>query len=282
MDVRSLRYFMAVYQAKSISAAAKVSFVAQPSISSAILQLEDQLETQLFVRHPKGVSPTEAADKLFPLAKQLSNDLNAIGHLFKSKPVKLPFRLGLIRSLGANRMGQLLKEFVASVEGMDLTLVQPDEQCDARIITTNYLQENELFLPLWQDNYLLAVPEAHSIGLKSQLHVADLAGLPFIHRSPCEALDSLMYVLDRERITLDIRARIQTLEYTLALTSAGVGCALTPNIPRLLEHEGIRFLSLADVDLSRTIGLAYSKNEVLSEPLNALIELCSTYPLNVS
>ncbi|GAA3917169.1 LysR family transcriptional regulator [Litoribacillus peritrichatus] len=276
MDVRSLRYFMAVYQAQSISAAAKQCFVAQPSISSAIQQLEDQLETQLFVRHPKGVAPTEAADKLFPLAKQLSNDLNAIGNLFKTTPVKIPFRLGLIRSLGADRMGQLLKEFVAEVDGMDLTLVQPDEQCDARIITTNYLQPQEHFIPLWQDHYLLAVPETHPLGLKSQLMVEDLANVPFIHRSPCEALDSLNYVLGREQIALDVRARIQTLEYALALTSAGVGCALTPGIPKLLEHEGIRFIPLTDIDLSRTIGLAYNKEKELNDALSSLINLCES------
>ena len=274
MDVRTLRYFLAVYDEKSISAAAKSCCVAQPSISAAVKGLETHLNCQLFIRHKKGVVATDEAQRLEPLARKLCSDLSAISNLFQKAEVRRPFRLGLIRALGAERMGYFLKEFTNRVEGIELTLVEPEAPCDARIITRKYLTEHEKFIPLWHDDYLLAVPEEHPFALKKDISVRELQGLAFIYRSPCEALDDLLYALDSEQIALDIRARIHTLEYALALVSAGVGCALIPSIPSLLDQKGTRHLPINDMDLSRGIGLAYRESNSGTSSLNALIQVC--------
>lgn len=54
MDLRLLKSFFAVYEEKNITLAAERCFVSQPSISNAIKQLEEELNTSLFVRHKKG------------------------------------------------------------------------------------------------------------------------------------------------------------------------------------------------------------------------------------
>ena len=69
MDLRALKYFEAVYEQGSVSAAARHGYVSQPSITTAILQLEQTLSVQLFNRHARGVMPTSAAQKLYPYAK---------------------------------------------------------------------------------------------------------------------------------------------------------------------------------------------------------------------
>ena len=71
MDMRELRYFIAVFEECNLTAAAKRSFVSQPSISVAIADLEQELGTTLFIRHKKGVTPTASADDLYPLARRL-------------------------------------------------------------------------------------------------------------------------------------------------------------------------------------------------------------------
>ena len=96
MDLKALNYFIAVYEKKSISAAAKACFIAQPSVSSAIRQLEETLKNQLFTRHARGVQPTEAGLQLYPLAKQLLGQADAIKSVFVEKERIVPFRLGLI------------------------------------------------------------------------------------------------------------------------------------------------------------------------------------------
>nr|WP_244623266.1 LysR family transcriptional regulator [Shewanella salipaludis] len=272
-----MSYFVAVIEKGSISQAAKQCFIAQPSISAAIAQLESELNVQLFHRHGKGVSPTEAGMRLYPLAQKLLNDSRAIQALFTKAEAQVPFKLGLIRSLGVQRMSMLLKDFTNACPAMDLTLVEPDQQADARIVTTCDLTSNEHFFPMWHDKYVLAIPPSMSLSLKGQIRLQDLQQQPFIHRSPCEALTALQQLLDLEGIRVQVRARIQTIEYAVGLVAAGLGIALVPALPALLEQQEIVFRPLQDIDLKRTVGLALPQVAVLSEQQLALQHLCGQY-----
>ena len=134
MKLKSIHYFQSAYEQGSITGAARQCFVSQPSITAAILQLEQQLNVELFVRHPGGVRPTSAADKLYPLAKEMNENKKNILNLFNHSPAPIPLRLGLMRSLGAQRMSELLTELTQQIDNIELTLVDPDEQCDARVV----------------------------------------------------------------------------------------------------------------------------------------------------
>ena len=72
MDIRELRYFAAVFRERNLTAAAKRCFISQPSISAAITNLEAELGTALFIRHKKGMAPTEAAERLHAVARRSS------------------------------------------------------------------------------------------------------------------------------------------------------------------------------------------------------------------
>ena len=78
MDIRQLGYFVAVYEQGSISAAARHCCVAQPSLSAALRQLEQELEVTLFVRLSKGVTPTEDGEKLYGHAGRLLGQLQSL------------------------------------------------------------------------------------------------------------------------------------------------------------------------------------------------------------
>ena len=64
MDIRALRYFVAVFEERNLTAAARRCFISQPSVSAAVQSLEQDLETKLFIRHKKGMSPTAAASSI--------------------------------------------------------------------------------------------------------------------------------------------------------------------------------------------------------------------------
>jgi hypothetical protein len=110
MDLRNLHYFVSVYEQKSFSAAAKKCFVAQPSISSSIAQLEQILNVLLFIRHGRGVNATSDGERLYPLAKQLLGQAQAIKMIFAEQSAKQSFYLGVTKGLGVARMSALLKD----------------------------------------------------------------------------------------------------------------------------------------------------------------------------
>ncbi len=277
MNLKGLKYFVAVFETGSISAASKQCFISQPSISTAISNLESQLSTQLFQRHGKGVSATSEGQRLYPLAKRLLNESQAIKSLFSQPQQSTPFRLGLIRSLGVDRMSQLLKDFTQACPDMELTLVEHTDEAEARIITTADLSSQESFLPIWSDTYLLAIPPAMNISLKPKIQLSDLHEQPFIHRMPCEALGSLQQIFDVEGISPQIRARIQTVEYAIGLVAAGLGIAIVPAVTSLTDRQDIVFRPLDDIDLKRTIGLAQPLASANSQHQMILTKLCQHY-----
>ena len=264
MDLKSLNYFISVYELKSFSAAA------QPSISSAIAQLEQQLKVQLFIRHARGVRPSEQGKKLFPLAKQLLGQAGAIKNIFSEKTNKQPFNLGVTRGLGVERMSLLLKDFTADNPLVELTLVPHTDQVDARIILKDELHENESFIDMWQEDYLLALPYDHVLALNETVSLSQLDGLPFIQRTPCSAWNNLHDTLALAGISLDIRAKITTIDYALGLIHAGLGCAFLPAHSEIMKQSDVVFRPIVGLQLTREIVLAYTSS---SKTMNNLKRL---------
>lgn len=257
MDLRALEYFVSIYETGSLSAASKQKFVAQPSISASLKQLEHSLTTNLFVRHARGVQATHAGEQLYPLAKQLLGQATAIRDVFSIDTTKTPFRLGLIKGLGVARMSDLLGRFTRAVDSLELTLVSQDEPCQARIISRDLLLTKEHFVPMWQEEYQLAIPLSHPLGLFDSVNIADLQALPFVQRSPCEGWAYLKQALSNAKVRLDTRAKIQTIEYALGLVKAGLGCAFIPVSDEIFKNHDIRFKRIKDLSISREIGLGY-------------------------
>ena len=270
MDLRALEYFVTIYETGSLSAASKKKFVAQPSISSSLKQLEQSLSTSLFVRHARGVQATHAGEQLYPLAKQLLGQAAAIRDVFSTDITKTPFRLGLIKGLGVARMSDLLGRFTRSVDSLELTLVSQDEPCQARIISRDLLLNNEQFVPMWQEEYQLAIPPHHALSLIDVINITDLQGLAFVQRSPCEGWVYLKQALNNAKVRLDTRARIQTIEYALGLVKAGLGCAFIPVSDDIVKDEELHFKPIKDLSISREIGLGYTQTSDTVKALQAL------------
>ncbi|ABV38316.1 transcriptional regulator [Shewanella sediminis HAW-EB3] len=274
MKLRSIKYFQSVYEQGSITGAARQCFVSQPSITAAISQLEQELNIELFVRHAGGVRPTSAADKLYPLAREMSDNEQSILHLFSDGPTPIPLRLGLMRSLGAQRMSELLTELTKRIDNLELTLVEPDEPCDARVVLSQSASSCEDFIPIWEDSYQLAIPNGWPLAGKPLVSIEDLDGIPFINRTPCDALDRLKQAMAVEGVQFQPRANIRTIEYTWPMVSAGVGAALLPDWQEIKHNDGFVLRPIANEKLMKRIGLAYNASRI-DEPLIAsVISVC--------
>jgi len=101
MDLRTLRYFIAVLEAGSLSRAAGSLYIAQPALTAQIKKLEAELGAQLFERSHAGVTPTPAGVQLYDDARRLLSDADAVRERIQRLPqgpegsvtVALPFLL---------------------------------------------------------------------------------------------------------------------------------------------------------------------------------------------
>lgn len=274
MDIRHLKYFVAVYEQGSISAASRHCFIAQPSLSAAIHQLEQQLNVTLFQRLPKGVIPTEDGERLYGHACRLLSQFQALQRSFTEPVHKIRFRLGLIRALGVERISDLLRQFSLLLPGLELQLVEPEDPCDARIITAELATSSEQFHPMFHDQFQLALPASYPLALKPLIELQDFDQLALIKRTPCEAWQRLYPALVRQGIEPDIRADIQTIEYALGLVSAGVACALVPDFEQLQQRQDVLLRPINMAGLKRQIGLAYNPIKTSGVALETLLRLC--------
>lgn len=79
LDVRTIRLFVAVYEAGSITKAAEREHIAQPALTVRLQQLEDQLNVKLFERSPQGVTPMPAGRHFYGLCLDLLKRFDAVG-----------------------------------------------------------------------------------------------------------------------------------------------------------------------------------------------------------
>jgi DNA-binding transcriptional LysR family regulator len=265
MDIRELRYFSAVFAERNLTAAARRCFISQPSISAAITNLEAELGTTLFIRHKKGVAPTEAAEQFHSVARRILNDTDAARNLFRKPAGKQTLTLGLMRTLDMPRTIALLKPLTASPD-IALRLVGVKEPADARIVAKNIVKADEHFIPLWTERYVAALPPNHPLALKERLRTSDLAGVAMIDRCHCEQSEFFARHASPRRAPAAIA---ESEDWAMALVAAGVGVAIVPEgVARANPDVAMREI---DIDVKRQVGLAYSAKRPPSDALQGFI-----------
>jgi len=280
MDIRSLRYFKAVYEEKSLSAAAKRCFVAQPSISATIAQLEESLKVTLFTRHSKGVTATDNAKDLYPHACKMISDLQDLPNLFISQQTNLHLSVSLMPFLSGSLVSQVIKAMLEQVPNLQLNLVDETEQADLRFTCQRYLSSDDIFHPLWEDNYVLAMAPHHPLTKQSDISLKQIDGLPFISRTPCDIIESWHYLIHKQGIQVDVRAQVKTEEHALDLVAAGLGISLIPE-HSARQRTDICLRPIKDANFKRIVGLAHHKSQslpsrLLQSILNSKLDLQKT------
>jgi DNA-binding transcriptional LysR family regulator len=265
MDIRELRYFAAVFAERNLTAAARRCFISQPSISAAITNLEAELGATLFIRHKRGVAPTEAAEQFHSVARRILDEADAAKNLFRKPAGKQTLTLALMRTLDVARTIALLKPLTASPD-IALRLVGANEAADARIVSRNIAKVDEHFIPLWTERYVAALPPSHPLTLKDRLKTQDLADVPMIDRCYCERSD---FFAKHARPKREPAAIAESEDWAMALVAAGVGIAIVPEgVARGASDVAVRPI---DVDVKREVGLAYSGKRAPSDALQGFI-----------
>ena len=264
MDIRELRYFAAVYRARNLTAAARACFVSQPSISTAITNLEAELGTTLFIRHKKGVAPTASAEQFHALARRIIDEADAARSLFRKPATRTTVTLGLMRTLDVPRTIALLKPLTARTD-IALRLVGSDEGADAGIISKSMLRADEHFVALWSERYVAALPPSHPLTLKDRLRTADLAGAAMIDRCHCEQSEFFGRAAQRRQSA----AIAQSEDWAMALVAAGVGIAIVPEgVAKGNPDVAVREI---EVKVRREVGLAYRASVPLADALKDFV-----------
>lgn len=213
MDIRQLAAFVAVFEERNITAAAQRLFVSQPTLSATVRQLEESLGTELFVRQPRGVDVSEAARTLYPRARALLAEAEVLRKLFRQSSERQPLHLGVEGDISAEQIERFVGLARQAIPNLQLHL---EEGCvgEARLAAEEFCCEDELFVPVWDDPYVLALPPgAESVPVDAWITCPSHPS----HQRLMTAYGSAPVV-----------AQASTLNLALRLVSAGLGAAILP------------------------------------------------------
>lgn len=138
MNFNTLQYFMDIVELKSFTKAADRNYVAQTALSHAVAKLEQELEVQLLIRAPGGVSATEAGKVFYRECKEILDiHRRTLGEIEKLKPQEQHIRIGFIDIYECVEFMNLQRKLEQRFPGCHFEWVDrysvPEEQLDLTI-----------------------------------------------------------------------------------------------------------------------------------------------------
>lgn len=254
MDKRQLSAFISVFEERNITRAAEQLSLTQPALSATVKALEEELGTQLFVRKPRGVEVTEDARALYPHACRMIQDMATLTARFRKRHDKMPLTIGIEQDIASLCLTSLLQQIG---EKMPDTLVTLDPGCtgDIRLGCESLRCEDELFMPLYDEPYVLAYPSAHPIGELAELNLELLYGYPWVMYPAHDSHQRFLPFYGPSAGAPSANAGSFTL--ALDLVEGGFGLAIAPQ--SLVESRcDLAYRALPGYPLERRLGICYA------------------------
>ncbi len=277
MDLRQLRYFVAVAEHASISVAAQVVHIAQPALSRQMKALEDDVGTLLMDRTGRGVKLTDAGEQLLHDARKLLEDAEAakqraaragrgeIGHLAIAVPV--------MQSLSP-MIAAVLKKFHAEAPGVALTLhhLLSDDQLkmlDEGRLDAGFLLfrsgEDPLLegIPFSSDRMVLAYPADWQWEGGRPRVLRDLQDVDFVWLPRTAAPtwhDQLIHCFFNAGFVPRPVVHGVDAGSMLSLVSAGMGCTVLPETAKIRAPKSVAFMELEDLVIRQNWELVWRRD----------------------
>lgn len=287
MEIRHIRYFIALAEELNFSRAAKRLHIAQPPLSRQIKELEEQIGAQLFYRTKRHVELTNAGKVFRKNAYQILDQVEQarISARLSSTGTEGEFRIGFTGAVhDIIPTIQVFREQYPDV-GIILKHMSTAEQIEAlnenRIdiaLISSPINHNKIKVtPVRKMRFVVALPEQHALSSKQTIYLNDLKDETFIMTPKSVGAlyyETFMSVFDKASFTPNITIQAHDLHTVLALVSAGMGITLTPSPTSSVS--GIIKRQVEDVNLEIEGLLAWhqdNRSEILEKFLTFLSEV---------
>ncbi|WP_437103237.1 LysR family transcriptional regulator [Streptomyces sp. enrichment culture] len=189
MELRQMKYFVAVAEELHFGRAAERLYIVQPAVSQQVRRLEREFGVALFDRSKRAVRLTEAGRALLPHARAMlaaeraaAETMDAVRGEQESTvrigtSVGLGLRLDGVLTALSEQAPRLLVELVSGPTTTRLQQVR-DGYLHATFVRGTDRAPGLELLPLWRDELVAALPAAHPLAERDRVDLADLAGLP--------------------------------------------------------------------------------------------------------
>ncbi|MGD8595093.1 MAG: LysR substrate-binding domain-containing protein [Gammaproteobacteria bacterium] len=292
MNLRDLKYIIAVAETHHFGKAAERCYVSQPTLSGQIKKLEDELGVAIFERTNRSVEITPVGEAILAHARQMMEQADAIEQLARAHqdPLAGPVRIGAIPTISPYMMPLVLIPLKKQIPQMKLVLSEEltdtllerlrNHEIDAALLATPVEEQEFESMPLFDEPFWIAYPRKHSFYAKEKITLRDLnnENLLLLAEGHCLAKQAMDVCHIKERQVqgdmADLRAA--SLETLLQLVGAGFGVTLVPALAMRgswTTGSGVVAQPLAIADASRRVSLVFRHSFPRRAALQAFVQI---------
>jgi LysR family hydrogen peroxide-inducible transcriptional activator len=292
VNLRDLRYFVALADTKHFGKAAERSFVSQPTLSAQIKKLENYLGVQLIERQPRRVTLTESGAKILPLARRILQESDEIISLARNEhdPLSGKLKLALIPTIGPYLLPLITRRLRKQLPQLKLMLYEYQTQALLERLRSGEIELGILALPvgldgleadeLYEENFTVAMPNNHSLSKKPTIKLDDLNGETLLLLEDGHCLrDQALDVCNRVDVKENEDYRATSLETLRQMVAAGLGITLLPELATrgpFGSGQGLTVKSFAKPIPTRTIGAVWRKSSSRGAAIKAVCDAIRT------
>lgn len=260
MELRELRYFIAVAQHGSLSRAAAALGIAQPSLSEQIRKLEDELSVTLFARTSRGVTLTNEGEALVPHARATLAQAEAAAQsvLDVTTGVAGTLTLGFIDSAALAILPPLVRRFARSHPHVHLRLREMGTRAQLDALARGEIDVGIVRGPVWgatlhgkriaNESLAVALPSQHALAERAQLAIADLRDEPFIMYPVARGAgltEETLRLCHAAGFDPRIAQDANEIGTICGMVAAGLGVAVVPESASAIALDGVTYRPLA-------------------------------------
>ena len=296
MNLRDLKYIIAVAETHHFGKAAERCFVSQPTLSGQIKKLEDELGIAIFERSKRSVEITPVGEEIISHARQIMEQADVIQQLAQAHqdPLAGPLRIGAIPTLSPYLMPLILAPLKKQHPKMKLILSEEmtdtlldrlaNHEIDAALLATPVEGPEMESQPLFDEPFWAAYPRKHPFYTKDRITRRDLdqENLLLLAEGHCLAKQAMdvCHIKEREDQGDMADLRAASLETLIQLVSAGFGITLLPALAMRgswSTGSGVVAQPLSIKDASRRVSLVFRHSFPRRAALEALAQIILTH-----
>ena len=216
LKLKDLRYLVAVADSGHFGQAAARCFVSQPTLSAQLRKLEDTLGVQLIERRPRRTCLTPAGEQIAERARSMLADADSIVAMAHAQrdPLAGPLRVALLPTIGPYLLPTVASRLRRTLPRLELMLYEYQTDPMLERVRNGDIDLGILALPvpadgcctreLYEEPFVLAVPQSHALAKRAQVRMDDLKSQPLLLlEEPQERLLGLLLTL--EELTVQVR-----------------------------------------------------------------------------
>lgn len=289
MEIRQLRYFIAVAEELSFSKGARRAGVSQPPLSRQIANLEAELGTRLFDRDKHGVRLTESGKVFYVEAIKTLAALARSVHLTQraAKGQTGSLALGFGGSAAYTFAPSALRKFRDLYPGVELSLHNTPMTAQLDRLREQTIDVGFLMLPvddktfqtrlLLRDPLVVAAPKGHPLTKARTVGLRDIEPyqlVMFPRSSGFGFFAHVVTICKKAGFVPTVAQEVAPMESVIGLVAAGVGIAIVPSVAKRLLITGVEYRSLRESYAVMEFAMAWRKDNT-SPVVRAFVDLIS-------